>query len=227
MTVAVEATSTSTTQRSRGRTRWLLGCGLVAGPVYVTTSTAQALTRDGFVLYRHAWSQLAAGHLGWIQQTNLAVTGLLVVAFAAGLRRCLPEVRRVRRAAILLTGFGAGMLGAAFFSADPALGFPIGTPADYRGVSGHGAGHMVAASLGFLCLILATVTLARHFARQHERAWARWSLATGVFFLGSFVGVSGTGSPAGVVAFTLGVVTVFTWIASLAARTLRTSVAGA
>lgn len=222
MTILSKTASPTTTTRRRDWTGVLLGCGVVAGPVYVVTSLAQALTRDGFVLYRHAWSQLAAGDLGWIQQTNLAVTGLLVAAFALGLRRALPAQRGIRRGATLLTGFGAGMLGAAFFSADPALGFPVGTPADYRGVSGHGAGHMVAASLGFLAVTAATVVLARHFARQHDRNWSTWSLVAGVCFLGSFVGVAGTGSAPAVVAFTVGVVVIFTWLATLAVRVRHT-----
>ena len=218
MTVVINPARTSTTDSSRDRTGPLLTCGVVAGPIYVATSMAQALTRDGFVLHRHAWSQLAAGDWGWVQQTNLAVTGLLVAAFAYGLRRSLSAVRRVRRAATLLAVFGAGMFGAALFTADPALGFPVGTPADYRGVSWHGAGHMITASIGFLAVITATMVMARYFASQHDRTWTMWSLTAGIGFLGSFLGVSSTGSSAGVVAFTLGVVTVFTWLATLAVR---------
>jgi hypothetical membrane protein len=221
MTTMPSTSAAPTTHPRQVLTRWLLSCGIVAGPVYVATSLAQALTREGFVLYRHAWSQLAAGDRGWIQQLNLAVTGLLVAAFAHGLRRSLPAARRVRRASTLLTVFGAGMFVAAFFTADPALGFPVGTPDDYRGISWHGAGHMIAASIGFLAVTAATVTMARHFAGQHDRAWTAWSLTAGIFFLGSFVGVSGTGSSAGVIAFTVGVVTVFSWLATLAARILR------
>lgn len=114
------------------------------------------------------------------------------------------------------------MFGAAFLSADPALGFPAGTPADYREMSGHGVGHMISASLGFLGVITASLVMARHFASRHNRRWAIWSAAAGVAFLGSFVAVSGTGSPLWVIAFTLGVVTVFTWIATLAVHVRRT-----
>ena len=42
----------------------------IAGPFYVVVSLAQALTRDGFDLSRHAWSLLANGALGWIQIAN-------------------------------------------------------------------------------------------------------------------------------------------------------------
>ena len=74
-------------------TRVLLICGLVAGPFYIVVGLIQALTRPGFDLLRHDLSLLANGDLGWIQITNLVLTGLLVVAFAVGLRRALPADR--------------------------------------------------------------------------------------------------------------------------------------
>src|SRR5829696_6155472 len=64
-------------------TRSLLGYGIIAGPIYVTTSVVQALAHDGFDLSRHAWSQLAAGPQGWIQMANLILTGAMVIAFTA------------------------------------------------------------------------------------------------------------------------------------------------
>ena len=67
----------------------LLGYGVIAGPMYVAVSLAQALTREGFDLSRHQWSLLANGGPGWIQIANFVVTGLMVIAFAVGLRRAL------------------------------------------------------------------------------------------------------------------------------------------
>ena len=64
--------------------RTLLAFGVVAGPIYVLVSLVQALIRDGFDLTRHAWSLLSNGDLGWIQITNLVVTGLMTVAVASG-----------------------------------------------------------------------------------------------------------------------------------------------
>ena len=61
---------------SKGRTAVLLAAGVVAGPLYVVVSLAQALTRPGFDLSRHPWSALANGDLGWIQMVNLILTGI-------------------------------------------------------------------------------------------------------------------------------------------------------
>src|SRR5262249_14340506 len=65
----------------------LLTCGVVAGPLYLAVVLLQALTRTGFDLKRHPLSSLSLGHLGWIQIVNFVVTGLLVLACAAGMRR--------------------------------------------------------------------------------------------------------------------------------------------
>ena len=74
------------TPQQRG-TRSMLGYGVVAGPFYVAVSLAQAAVRDGFDLTRHEWSLLANGPGGWIQITNLILTGLMVAAAAYGYRR--------------------------------------------------------------------------------------------------------------------------------------------
>src|SRR5690349_14080816 len=109
-------------------TRSLAGYGVIAGPVYVGVSLAQALTRDGFDLGRHAWSQLAVGHWGWVQTANLVATGLMSVVFSVALRRTLAGGRGGRAVPILVATFGLGMVLAAVFPADPAAGFPVGMP---------------------------------------------------------------------------------------------------
>lgn len=72
-------------------TRSLLGYGLLAGPMYVGVSLAQALTRRGFDLGKHSWSLLANGDLGWIQITNFVLASLATVAAGVGLRRVLSQ----------------------------------------------------------------------------------------------------------------------------------------
>ncbi|HEU5353283.1 MAG TPA: DUF998 domain-containing protein [Actinocrinis sp.] len=74
-------------------TKSLLGYGVIAGPFYVVTSLAQALTRDGFDPTKHAWNLLSNGALGWIQITNFLLTGLMTIAAAVGLRRALGGAR--------------------------------------------------------------------------------------------------------------------------------------
>jgi hypothetical membrane protein len=195
-------------------TRSLLGYGVIAGPIYLTTSVIQALAHDGFDLSRHAWSQLAAGPQGWIQMANLILTGAMVIAFAVGLRRCGPS----RWATRLITTFGLGMVAAGLLVADPGLGYPVGvaTPAL------HGIGHFVTSGIGFAALIIATFVLARSFARSGARGLAWWSRITGIGFTVAFVGVSsGATGPAVILPFVAAVVAVWVWLTAVAMHAYR------
>src|SRR6188474_216562 len=70
-------------------TRTLLRAGAIAGPLYLIVGYAQAFTRAGFDLSRHALSQLANGDRGWIQTLNFALSGVLAIVGAMGVRRAL------------------------------------------------------------------------------------------------------------------------------------------
>lgn len=202
-------------------TRALLICGLIAGPFYIVVGLIQALTRPGFDLMRHDLSLLANGDLGWIQITNLVLTGLLVGAFAVGMRQALYAGPGRTWGPILLGVYGLGLIGAGFFIADPAFGFPPGTPADAHTISWHGLLHIITAGIGFLALIAACFVLARRFASRRQRGWAAYSLATGVIFFAAFVGVAtGSGQPWSVIGFWIGVVVAWAWISAMAVKLL-------
>lgn len=208
------------TSNRRPSTPVLLWAGAVAGPLYVGVSLTQALTRPGFDLTRHPWSVLANGDLGWIQVSNLIVTGLLVVVFAVGLWRTLTEGRASRWAPRLIAGYGLGLIAAGVFRADPVAGFPVGTPATTT-VSGHGMVHLMAGGVGFLCLTAACLLLARRFATT-SRAWAIWTAGAGIVFLGAFVGIaSGAGSQTTIVIFVVAVLIIWAWFTSFALHLLR------
>jgi hypothetical protein len=203
-------------------TKTLLAYGVIAGPFYVAVSLTQALTRDGFDLARHPWSLLSNGDFGWIQVANFVVTGLLVLALAVGLRRALRPGRGARWAPRLIAVYGVSLIGAGVFRADPALGFPVGTPADQTEVSWHGLLHLVSGGIGFPYLIAACLVVARRFAAEGRRGWATCSAATGVFFLGAFVGIaSGTASSAVNLTFMAAVLVMWTWISATAAHLYR------
>jgi len=92
-------------------TRSLLGYGVIAGPVYVTVSLAQVFTRRGFDPLRHEWSLLANGHLGWIQIANFVLSGLMMVAAAAGLRRAMGRQALIGRRSDKLRGGRQALIG--------------------------------------------------------------------------------------------------------------------
>src|SRR6476659_3974397 len=119
-------------------TKALLGYGAIAGPTYLLVGSAQALTRSGFDPTRHEWSLLANGRLGWIQIANLVLCGAMTIAFAVGLRRALTPGRGASWAPRLIGLYGAGLVAAGVFRADPRLGFPAGTPDGPGQISWHG-----------------------------------------------------------------------------------------
>jgi hypothetical protein len=210
--------------RATAVTRSLLGYGVIAGPVYIAVSLAQALTRDGFDLTRHSWSLLSNGAHGWIQITNFVVTGLMTVAAAVGLGRAMRPGRGATWAPRLVGVYGVSLVAAGVFRADPSLGFPQGTPAGRGEVSWHGLAHLASGSIGFLCLIAACFVLARRFATEGRRAWAVGSTATGVVFFAAFAGIaSGGGTAPLTLGFVAGVVVAWTWLSALSVHLYRRS----
>ena len=190
-------------------TRSLLGWGVVAGPFYVGTSLIEASLRTGFDLARHSWSLMENGSFGWIHSTVLVVTGLMVVVAAIGVRRAL----RVRAVPVLLAIFGAGQVGAGFFIADPADGFPVGTPAGPGEFTWHGMLHLAFGGVGFLAFTAAAITLSVRFLRRRERGWGIFSITTGVLFIAAFVGIASAGVGPTVIAFVLAVILAYAWLA--------------
>jgi uncharacterized membrane protein YozB (DUF420 family) len=205
-------------------TRSLLGHLALAGPFYVIVSLAQAVTRTRFDLARDEWSLLAVGHAGWIQMANLAVTGAMTIAGAIGVRRAIGrDAVSGLWAPRLLAGYGAALIAAGVFTADPADGFPAGTAAGPdRHPSLHATLHIVSGSIGFACLIAACFVVARGLSSRglHRRASA--SRVIGGVFAVAFLGIaSGSTSVAVNLAFTGAVIVVFAWLTMLAVHLYR------
>lgn len=205
-------------EASKRRTRALLACGTVAGPLFIVIALVQVLTRQGFDLRRYPISMLSLGDLGWVQVANFEVTGLLVLLCAVGVRRALRGGRAATWGPLLLGGYGAGLLAAGVFHPDPALGFPPGAPAGTAPLSWHGALHAVAFNLAFISLIAACFVFARRFLATGQRAWAACCVATGVVPL-LLIALSSAQGGSGVPLFAMGVIT-SAWVAALPARFL-------
>jgi Protein of unknown function (DUF998) len=178
------------------------------------------LLRPGFDLRRHELSLLANGDLGWIHVTMMVATGLLTVAAAFGLRQALTSGPGRTRGPILIGVYGLGVSVAGLLTADPALGFPPGTPGGQALIlSWHGIGHLVAGSIGFLGLIVACFVFARRFQSEGKPLWAAYSSITGVVFLAGFVGIaSGSANPTVNAAFGMAAIVAWAWVSLLCAR---------
>ncbi|MEU8382292.1 DUF998 domain-containing protein [Streptosporangium sp. NPDC048865] len=181
------------TMRERRLTRTLLTCGAVAGPLFILVVVIQDYTRTDFDPRRQPLSMLSLGDLGWIQIANFVVTGLLNIAFAAGLWRALhprqdagqDTDRSAGRGGtwgpLLIGAYGTGLVAAGVFRFEPAWGYPPGAPRGLPENPGlsyvlHGAAFFVV----FVSLVAACSVFTRHFAARGERGWALYCAATGV-----------------------------------------------
>ncbi|WP_454790405.1 DUF998 domain-containing protein [Mycolicibacterium lutetiense] len=207
----------------------LLTAGVVAGLLLTAVSYTLAFTRPGFHLNRHANSMLVLGDWGWIQSVDFVVSGLLLIAFGAGVWRVAAGARSGRVAAVCVALYGllAGVV-VGLNPTDPGFGFPPGASQGFPGVeevSTSAKIHGVAGGLGFLAMTCGCFVLARYFARIGDRAWAVLSAGVGVAVLAVCVYL---GSNAGAQTETFNyvptwVVGTLLWlyVAGVAARLLR------
>ncbi|GAB3848488.1 hypothetical protein GCM10029963_31430 [Micromonospora andamanensis] len=202
--------------RLSGRAGWdrlLVTGGVLAGPVWVTVALAQGLTREAFDFRRHPVSVLSTGELGWVQISNFVVAGLLCVGAAAALRRVAHPGLGRRAGPWLIGQYGVGLVLAGVFVADPLDGFPAGTPAGPGEVSWHGLAHFGAGAVAFSALIGACLLAGRRYARQGERGWAAYSIATGSFFALAWLAlISSGGHPVAMIGFGVAVVAGWAWV---------------
>jgi hypothetical protein len=225
----------ATSRDATAVTRRLLACGVAATPVFAVVATAQILIRDGFDLRRHVVSMLSNGDLGWVQIANFAVSGLLFLAGAVGIRRAMGPNHGLSQGfgrggtwgPRLIGVFAVGLLAAAVFVADPMNGFPPGTPPGPPvQPTWHSAVHFTVASLAYIALIGACFVVARGFAARHQPGWAGYSAVTGVVFLAATV-AQATRANQGLVnvVFFVASVLAFGWVSVLAGwlRTQLTS----
>jgi hypothetical protein len=210
--------------RTSPQMRIALIAGAVAGPLYVCVGTLEALLRPGFDIRLHSLSLLANGPGGWIHSALLVVSGLLTLIGVLGLASA--QQRTGRRSYSMIIGlavYGLGVATAGMLRADPAGGFPIGTPPGPPVmVTASGIGHLVAGGLGFLGLIVACLACARRSAKAGDRAWAVCSAVVGVYYLVAFAGIaSGAGNTVINIAFTVAVALGWVWLTALLVRALR------
>jgi hypothetical protein len=201
-------------------TRSLLGWGVVAGPWYLLVGTVLAVTRAGFDLTRHQLSLLMLGDGGWMQRTNLIVSGLMTIAAAVGFHRALRGSRAATWAGVLLGVYGVGLLGSGTFPPDPMAGFPVGEPEE---ATVNGILHLSFGMVQFLALPAAAVVVAGWFAERGDRGTARYSRLSAAAVVVGFVGGAALSSTAaGVGLLWLAVVAGWAWLLITSLRTYRT-----
>ncbi|MBC8088747.1 MAG: DUF998 domain-containing protein, partial [Phycisphaerae bacterium] len=188
---------------------------------YLAVGVIQGLVRDGFSFSRHSLSVLANGAGGWAQTANFVLTGLMVIAAAVGFWRM--PAPRLRASSVFLGIYGACVFVAAIFRADPADGFPIGTPLGMpTTMTTMGMLHFVVGTLGFVCFAISGFCAVRPMSKRGEESLARLSLLSGLCILLGFFGgffIPGLSSPVAGIWFA--VVFGWVWLSVLSLRLYR------
>lgn len=172
-------------------TRFLLGCGIVASPLFILVFLLLGASRADYDPWRHAVSALSIGEHGWMQATNFGVTGLLLFCFALGVRRVLGR-QNLTAGPVLLGLVAVGLMGAGFFVCDPMNGYPPGTPLVPTERSQFGRIHDLFGVPVFLGLPAACGVFSRWFAAQGARRASLYSALSGGAMFAAFV-VAGMG----------------------------------
>jgi hypothetical protein len=146
-----------------------VACGAAGACLFIAVFLADGFVHAGYDPLRDTVSESAIGAGGWIQIANFLVTGTLMVACAAGLRRSVPSVA----GPALLAVFGAALIVSGVFVTDPV---------PWSGHTAHGLVHTVAGGVTFASLTAACWVLARHYRPLYSRITG---LAVPVLFITS------------------------------------------
>jgi hypothetical protein len=166
--------------------RWLLACGVVAGPLFTLGYILAGITRADYSPWRHPVSSLALGPNGWIQSASFVVAGLLLLAFTWGLGRAASLAAATPWGPRLMRAAAVVLVVAGLFVTDPVSGYPPGTPALPTTLTLQGTVHAACAVLGFVILVAAMFVFAHAFARRREHGWTVYSLTSAVVTMAAF-----------------------------------------
>jgi hypothetical protein len=175
-----------------------------------------AFTRPGFDLSRHSLSLLTLGDLGWLQRTNLILTGIMAVVAAFGILRAIRNGRGLA-IGVLVIVYGAGLVLSAVFGPDPVKGFPVGSAGGTFTLSG--ILHLLFGAFGFLAIAGATFAFSGWGRSIGARGWATGSTVLGLLIILGFVGGAALSSqPIGVLLLWIAVVAQFLWLGLASAQ---------
>ncbi len=168
-------------------TKLWLSCGAIGPLLFIVVFLIEGATRADYNPLRYPVSSLSIGDFGWLQAANFLMVGILLYAFAIGLRRALRASRGGVWGPLLIGLAGIGLFGAGIFTTDPVYGYPPGAPLVLAQYSVHGHLHDLFSLLLFVGLPAACFVFCRRFATLGQRGWAVYSILAGLGMLATFV----------------------------------------
>ncbi|HET9144425.1 DUF998 domain-containing protein [Actinophytocola sp.] len=179
----------SETLNRRGALAVSATAGIVGPLLFAAGFLVQPVFRRGeYNATTEVISDLEAGPGGWVQQVNFVVFGLLLIAFAVGLHRCLRRSRWAVAGPAMLAGNGVGMVIAGVF---PMREDAAGLTYDPTGV------HTINGAIFFLTIGAGLIVLSRRLTGDPGfRDLSGYLLATGIALLALFVVLSVLTRPA-------------------------------
>jgi hypothetical membrane protein len=162
--------------------RTLAWAGIAGPAIFTTLVIIQEVLQRDYNRIQLPISALAAWPLGWIQETNFFIVGVLMVLFAAGLNKGIRPAKTAGQGAAgtaLMALGGLGVIVAGAFSWTMVNGVPT-----------ENAPHVVGAITAFAATGLGLVRLSRRMADDTRwRDLASYTKATGLAVLALFVAV--------------------------------------
>jgi hypothetical protein len=199
-----------------------------AGPVFTATFLAEGAVRENYRPLRHPVSSLALGPRGWVQTVNFAVTGVLCLAGAAGLRLAGDRMGGSPAGPVLVAAAGGGLIMSAAFPTDPVGGYPPGTPEVLTEPSRTGIAHNLSAIPVFFGLSAAAFGYGWRSWRAGERPGFAVCCAATAVSMPATMALAGAGfsqSPRladyGGLFQRASILTGFAWLTAVSARALR------
>jgi hypothetical protein len=166
------------------RLHWaLLILGLAGSIAFNVTWFVEGLLRPGYDPVAQPISALSLGAGGWVQITNFAVFGAIGCVSAFAWRPTLAPGLGATWYPRLRIIAGVAMIGAAIFSQDPSMGFPVGVPA-LAHLSVHAQIHNAVSYISLTTTVAELLILARRLHREPSwRGWAPAALTAGVLMM--------------------------------------------
>ena len=203
-----------------------LWAGVIAPVAFIVVFLVEGAIRPDYDPVRHFVSLLALTDRGWIQIANFIVGGAAIAWFGLGLRDSWAGTGRGRWVPRLVATGGLALVVCGVFVGDPALGYPPGTPPGIPiDTSWHAAVHYLGVLTLLLSLTAGMFIAARHGPTTPTRAWAAYSIASGVLLFAGWVGSFVLVGPSGIVETAglwqrIAVVAGWQWLAGLAVTQL-------